>query len=198
MTFVRNHIKEIVAAFIALALSLFGRIAFGQETEVTVETISPFAETVWVVYMLTGTAIVGFIGWGLLKLQELASKSKVMKNEYIAGLVSRLRTSVHDAVTMVDQTLKSKVKAARDPSSEGGMKITQKEAGEFDDAVWMALKNQYGGWDGIAKTFGDIVIGDTPEAVKKALVDTVGVMKESAVHTNKMRRKAAEAPSVSP
>ena len=88
---------------------------------------------------------------------------------------------------MVDQTLRKKIQEAKDPDSPGGKAITQGEAEKMRDAVWNALKSEYGGWGGLFNTLKRIGIGD--EVAAAAKVDT---MIEAAVNTQKMRKAATD------
>ncbi len=72
----------------------------------------------------------------------------------------RLKDSVLDGVKFVGQTLKAEILAAKAPGSPGGAKITDEEARRLKDAVWEALKDEYGGMDGIKKALKVLGLGD--------------------------------------
>lgn len=136
------------------------------------------------IYAALGPALLGLLGWGAKKLVGVIEKK--VDNEIVEGMLRRLTGSVMDAVTMVDQTLRSEIEKAKSPDSPGGEKITAAEARKMRAAVWQALKSEYGGWDGLFSLLRRIGLGDKDAASRK--VDT---MIEAAVSTHKMRKKIA-------
>jgi hypothetical protein len=99
---------------------------------------------------------------GLTWLGGLLSKWTMgrIKNEAIANAVVRFQGEVLGAVKFVGQTLKQEILAARAPSSPGGAKVTKAEAAQLKEAVWEALKDTYGGMDGIKKALKVLGLGD--------------------------------------
>ena len=130
------------------------------------------------IYLVLGGLLVSGLGFGGKKLIELINAK--VDNELLKGILVRLTSSVNDAVAMVNQTLKKSIKAAKDPESEGGERITEAEKKQLFEAVWAALKEEYGGFDGLFGLLKKIGIGD--EKAAKAKVDT---MIEAAVNKQK-------------
>ncbi len=111
-------------------------------------TIAPYA----VAFLLAGLTWLG----GLLSKWTLGK----IKNEAVANTVVRFQGEVLSAVKMVGQTLKQEILAAKAPGSPGGAKVTKEEAQQLKDAVWEALKDSYGGMDGIKKALGVLGLED--------------------------------------
>jgi hypothetical protein len=111
-------------------------------------TIAPYAITL----ILAGLTWLG----GLLSKKLLGS----IKNEAIANAVVRFQAEVLSAVKMVGQTLKQEILKARAPASPGGAKVTEEEAKRLKEAVWDALKDAYGGMDGIKKALAVLGLED--------------------------------------
>lgn len=82
----------------------------------------------------------------LVWLGARASKwvSALALNEKTGGMLARLNDSVFTAVKTVNQTLRAEIKAAKDPSSPGGSKITKEEAEQLKAAAWDELRAYWG------------------------------------------------------
>lgn len=146
------------------------------------QTAEPMAGSGWdmfgALYTLLSGILIGALGYGAKKLIELINAK--IHNETLAGVMVRLVGSINDAVSMVNQTLKREIKAAKSPESPGGEKITEAEKTMLFNAVWVALGDEYGGFDGIFGLLKKIGIGN--EAAAKAKIDT---MIEAAVNSQK-------------
>ncbi len=164
-------------------------IAFAQTGTVPAE---PMAGEGWdifgTIYTLLGGLLVAGLSFGGKKLIDLINAK--VDNEVLRGILGRLVSSVNDAVAMVNQTMKAEIQAAKDPKSPGGDRITEAEKRQMFDAVWDALKAEYGGAEGIFKLLQKIGIG-SPKAAK-AKVDT---MIEAAVRRQKIETKDPTQPT---
>jgi hypothetical protein len=126
------------------------------------------------------------LGWlGVRSDKWLKTK---IKNETWFGMTSRLKDSILDAVRMVSQTLKQEILAAKKPESDGGKKITEEEKKRLKEAVWEALKDEYGGMDGIKKALSILDLGDA------SWMKWVDSKIEAAVRTDKLAETVARGP----
>lgn len=131
----------------------------------------PELGTVWQfafgVYELLATVVTGAVTWLSVRVATWL-KGKI-ENQLLGSIVGRVSDSIFAAVQMVNQTIKSEIVAAKKPGSPGGVAITKSEADKMKQAVWDALKAEYGGLAGLAKLLGAIgIVGDGV----KAWVDT--------------------------
>lgn len=172
--------KKVYQLLAFLVMYLFAFAALAQEATPATE---PMAGEGWdifgTIYMLLSGLVVAGLSYGGKKLIELINAK--IENETLAGILGRLVASVNDAVAMVNQTLKAEIEAAKTPGSPGGDRITQAEKEKMFNAVWEALKAEYGGIEGIFALLRRIGIGDDNAA--KAKIDT---MIEAAVHKQKL------------
>ncbi len=168
---------------IFITLFLFPALAYAEE--ILLDPISSGWDIAFTLYLLGGSLLVGGLTYALKKLSDLLGVK--IENETVSGVLQRLTASISDAVSMVDQTLRKELMAAKDPNSEGGATITAKEKAQMFEAVWQALKDEYGGFSGIFKLAKKIGIGDVVSAKTK-----INTMIEAAVSTHKMRKKMAD------
>ncbi len=66
------------------------------------------------------------------------------KNTTLAGILGRLNEVVWDEVKAAEQVAVKSIKLAKDPSSDGGMKITDAEAREIKQRVLRRIKENVG------------------------------------------------------
>lgn len=149
------------------------------------EAINQGADIALTVYGVVGSVLVAALSWLGKKLNDLI-KAKI-SNELISGTLTRLTSSINDAVAMVDQTIREEIKAAKDENSPGGSAITKEEAQKLKSAVWDELKKEYGGMDGISKLLGVIGISD-----KQAIESKVDTMIEATVNSQKALKKKVQ------
>ena len=133
------------------------------------------------IYLLIGAVLASAIGWGAVKLGGYLSAKT--KNETFSGLITRVAHSISDAVAMAEQVTRREILEAKDPNSPGGVEVTKGEEEQIKDAVWLALKEEYGS---LGKLFGLFSGIGMNEKAAKSKVDT---MIESEVHKKKLRSK---------
>ena len=80
--------------------------------------------------------------WAGVRLTALI-KAKV-QNEVYSGMLTRLTDSVLLVVREAEQTVVKGIKAARDPRSPGGQRLTEDEAERIKDEVLEKLKRLWG------------------------------------------------------
>jgi hypothetical protein len=165
----------IFAAIVFAVVLVISSIAVAQDSP---EMAGEAWDIMGTIYTLVGGILVAGLGWLGKKLIEFVSAKT--ENEWIKGALSRLVGSISDAVAMVNQTLKKEILAAKDPNSPGGARITKEEGKQLREAVLDALKQEYGGWEGILKLLKRIGIGDQASAEAK-----LGTMIEAAVSGQK-------------
>ena len=145
------------------------------------ETANVLAGSGWdmagTIYLLIGGLVSSGFAWGAKRLLDLINAK--ISNELLRGILGRLSSSVVDAVAMVNQTVRKEIESAKDPNSPGGTKITIQEKKQLYNAVWDALKAEYGGWDGIFTLLRKIGFG---QDAAKAKINT---MIEAAVNGQK-------------
>lgn len=171
--------------YLAAAAAFFAPAIVWAQDVVADAPVSSGWDTAFTLYAIGGSLLVGGITFALKKLADYLGVK--IDNETVGGIMKRLIGSISDAVAMVDQTIRKEIEAAKDPASPGGAKITESEKQKMRDAVWEALKQEYGGWDGIFGLVKRIGIGDATAA--KAKVNT---MIEAAVNAHNLKKKATE------
>jgi len=122
-------------------------------------------------------AILALLAWLGLKLSHWL-RAKI-SNELVGGMLARLNDSVFTAVKAIEQTVVREIKAAKEPNSPGGPKITTEEADRVKKAAIDALKS-YWGVKGLAE-LGE-VLGLTGDGLNNLLESKV----EAAVHDLKV------------
>lgn len=96
------------------------------------------------------------------------------KNTTLAGILGRLNELVWDEVKAAEQVAVKSIKAAKDPSSDGGVKITDDEAIAIRERVVRRIKENVG-IKGLKK-LGKVLGLDT-----KGVVDMITTKVEAAV-----------------
>ncbi len=100
------------------------------------------------------------------------------KNATLAGILGRLNELIWDEVKAAEQVAVKSIKLAKDPSSDGGMKITDAEAREIKQRVLRRIKENIGvkGLVKLGKVLGlnDQGVTDMIEAKIEAAVLDVG------------------------
>ena len=99
-------------------------------------------DTVWTLVDLALMLLTPVLAWAGLRASQWAGANAA--NEKSGGMLARLTDSVFVAVKKVNQTAKAKLKAAKDPSSPGGTKITDAEASDLKQAAWGEIKKYWG------------------------------------------------------
>lgn len=100
-------------------------------------------------------------------------------NEKSGGMLARLTASIVTAVKTVNQTAKRQLKAAKDPSSDGGIKVTELEAKQLKQAAWAEI-NAYWGAKGLATAGKVIGLGDVTRFVNGSIEEAVDNEKRAA------------------
>lgn len=182
-------LKHLGPAALALAAALLPALAIAQDAPAPAG--DDVVGTLLTVWMYIGTAVIGGLGllgaWLSPKFVAwVKAKTDSAILQGLAVRAVRLRELVHNAVASVNQTLKAEIAKAKDPSSDGGERITDAEKQRLFDAAWEAVKAQAGGWQGLLKSFLSLA-GGSEDALKAQVTHLI----ETEVGAQKLAAKAA-------
>ena len=131
------------------------------------------------IYLIVGGTITTLVSYGIAQGVRLINSK--LSNSYFEGVLQRLGATIDELVAMVNQTLIKKIKAAKEPDSDGGTSLTETERAQAFNAVLDALKEEYGGWAGLYRLLKRIGISDKDTARKK-----ITNMIEASVYKHKV------------
>lgn len=133
-------------------------------------------DTVWTLVDVALVILTPVIAWVGFKASQWVGAMEA--NEKSGGMLARLTDSIVTAVKKVNQTTKRKLKAAKDPSSPGGTKVTVAEAAELKQAAWDEIK-AYWGSKGL-KTAGKVIgLGDVTRYIDGKIEAAVDAEKKA-------------------
>jgi hypothetical protein len=167
--------RRLIGAFILF----FPLLAVAQEVVAPALTPSASAgsgaDLALTIYAAIGSLITALLGW--LSVRASAWLKAKTGNELVGGALARITDSVFTAVKLVNQTLRREIEAAKAPGSALGAAISAEEASKLKEAVWTALRAEYGGMAGIGKALAVLGLGSDDSL--KTFVDS---KIEAAVH----------------
>ena len=117
------------------------------------------------------------LGWLSLKISKWVGASEA--NAKTHGMLARVNDSVFTAVKAVNQTARKKLKAAKDPDSDGGTRITDDEAAELKQACRDELQ-AYWGAKGIAEIGKVLGLGSVTKFLDSKIEAAVSDLKANA------------------
>lgn len=82
------------------------------------------------------------LGWLGVKISQWVGASEA--NAKTHGMLVRVNDSVFTAVKAVNQTVRRRIREAKDPNSPGGARVTEDEAAALKQAAWDELKAYWG------------------------------------------------------
>jgi len=99
-------------------------------------------QALWTVLDLLAPVLAGAVGYAVVILTGVIRAR--IRNEVASGLLSRLTESVADAVLAVSQQRQDLLAQYKAPSSDGGRKLTAREASLLRAAAMQYVKSYWG------------------------------------------------------
>lgn len=158
------------------------------------EAVSSGADLGLKIFEMLIPVILAGLGWITKKVADLINAKA--KNEYLRGTMTRLNESVFDAVKAVNQRSAVLLAEFRDEDSDGGEKITKKEAEMLKQAALDHVKAYWGkkGLKEMGKVlgFGGFLglFGKDEAGMEKMISDKI----EAAVHDVKAAKANPKQP----
>ena len=135
------------------------------------------ADTAWTLVDVALMILTPVIAWVGLRASKWIGALEA--NEKSGGMLARLTGSIVTAVKTVNQTTKRQLKAAKDPASDGGTRVTEAEAAALKQAAWDEI-TAYWGAKGLATAGKVIGLGDVTRFVNGKIEGFVDSEKKAA------------------
>lgn len=153
------------------------------------EPASGTQEAFWTAYDILAPALMVAMGYATVWLTGVIRQR--IRNDVVAGLLSRLTVSVATAVKAVNQQQREILGHTRSNDSPGGRKLTKQEAALLKGTAIAHVK-EYWGPKGLKELARILVGGERdPGKASSQLHRTIGTMVEAAVHDSRRQRQSS-------